>query len=182
MIGRAKACWRTVRDVVGPHSWPRVVARSPALRRLRAVAVTGTGLGAGFVALLTAPRETDGALAVLLTILTVAPALLAIRWPLGAWQLLVLFVVATAYEQAVLFVVAAVTTVVLALWIRDWRDLVLLMALPAVVLVVGNAVRQRRVAELDSAEPGAGSSSRGSRSGTPRRCPPPSGEWTPSSS
>jgi signal transduction histidine kinase len=186
MIGRvqAKACWRTVREVVGPHPWPRVVARSPALRRLRAVAVTGTGLWAGFVALLTAPRETDGALAVLLTILTVAPALLAIRWPLGAWRLLVLlvavtplvypgttrlwgwpwspglaltaalvlFVVAAAYEQAVLFVVAAVTTVVLALWIRDWRDLVLLMALLAVVLVVGNAVRQRRVAELDSAE------------------------------
>ena len=146
--------------------------------------MTGTGLWAGFVALLTAPRETDGALAVLLAILTVVPALLAIRWPLGAWRLLVLlvavtplgypgttrlwgwpwspglaltaalvlFVVATAYEQAVLFVVAAVTTVVLALWIRDWRDLVLLMALLAVVLVVGNAVRQRRVAELDSAE------------------------------
>jgi signal transduction histidine kinase len=186
MIGRvrAEACWRTVRDVAGPHAWPRVVARSSALRRLRAVAVTGTGLWAGFVALLTAPRETGSLPAVLLAIMTVVPALLAIRWPLWAWRLLVvlvaltpvgypgttrlwgwpwspglaltaalvLFVVATAYEQAVLFVVAAVTTAVSALWIRDGRDLVLLVALLVVVLVVGNAVRQRRVAELDSAE------------------------------
>jgi signal transduction histidine kinase len=186
MTGRewGKAGRRAVLDALGPHTLPRVVARSPALRRLRAVAVTGVGLWAGFVALLTAPREIGGPLALLLAVLTVVPALVALRSPMWAWRLLVvlvvltpvlnpgttrlwgwpwspglaltaalvLFVVATAHEQAVLFVVAAVTSLAMACWVGDGRDLALLVALVAVVLVVGNAVRQRRVAERDSAE------------------------------
>ncbi|MEU8638981.1 histidine kinase [Amycolatopsis sp. NPDC048633] len=186
MTGRewGKAGRRAVRDAVGPRALPRVVARSPALRRLRAVAVTGLGLWAGFVALLTAPREAGGPLAVLVAVLVVVPALTALRSPMWAWRLLVvlvvltpvlipgttrlwgwpwspglaltaalvLFVVATAHEQAVLFVVAAVTSLAMACWVGDVRDLALLVAMVTVVLVVGNAVRQRRVAERDSAE------------------------------
>lgn len=187
MAGRVQwdACRRVVRDAVRADGRQRVVARSPGLRRLRAVAVAGTGAWGGFVAALTTPHElAEGPLGPLLAVAAVVPALIAIRSPIWAWRLLilllagtplaypgmsrlwgwpwspglaltaalVLFLVATAHPQAVLVFVAVLTSAVAAVWVPDPRDLALLVALVAVVLVVGNAVRQRRVAERDSAE------------------------------
>jgi signal transduction histidine kinase len=65
---------------------------------------------------------------------------------------LVLYLVATSHAQAVLVVVAVLSAVAMAVHIGDWRDLALALALMTAVLVGGNAVRQRRVAELESAE------------------------------
>jgi signal transduction histidine kinase len=164
---------------------PEVEARSAGLGRLRAVAVVGVGLWAGFVALLTTPREVEGTLlAFALAAATVVCAMAAVRSPLGAWRLLVVlvvatpavspgqsrvwgwpwspglaltaalvwFLVATGHAQAVLVVVGAVSAAAMAVHVKDWRDLALLVALMTALLVGGNAVRQRRVAERESAE------------------------------
>lgn len=77
-------------------------------------------------------------------------------WPwspgLALTAALVLYLVAAGHSQAVLVVVAVVSAAAIAVPIRDWRDLALVLAMMTSLLVGGNAVRQRRVAELESAE------------------------------
>ncbi|WP_410672956.1 sensor histidine kinase [Amycolatopsis sp. cmx-4-68] len=77
-------------------------------------------------------------------------------WPwspgLALTAALVWFLVAAGHAQAVLVVVGVVSAAAMSGWVGDWRDLALLVALMTAVLLAGNAVRQRRVAELESAE------------------------------
>ncbi|HEY3483530.1 MAG TPA: histidine kinase dimerization/phosphoacceptor domain-containing protein, partial [Streptomyces sp.] len=77
-------------------------------------------------------------------------------WPwspgLALTAALVFFLVAAAHSQAALVVVGVVSAAAMGVWIADWRDLALLVALMSAVLLGGNAVRQRRVAERESAE------------------------------
>lgn len=77
-------------------------------------------------------------------------------WPwspgLALTAALVWFLVAAAHAQAVLVVVGVVSAAAMAVWAGDWRDLALLVALMTALLLGGNAVRQRRVAERESAE------------------------------
>ncbi|KDN16456.1 sensor histidine kinase [Amycolatopsis rifamycinica] len=77
-------------------------------------------------------------------------------WPwspgLALTGALVWFLVATGHAQGVLVVVGVVSAAAMGVWIEDGRDLALLVALLTAVLLAGNAVRQRRVAERDSAE------------------------------
>ncbi|WP_410657225.1 sensor histidine kinase [Amycolatopsis sp. lyj-112] len=164
---------------------PEVGARSAGLRRLRAVAVAGIGIWAGFVSALMTPSEAVGSpRVVVLAVAAMVPAFLAIRSPLWAWRVLVvlilvtpavqpalprmwgwpwspglaltaalvLYLVAAGHSQAVLVVVAVVSAAAIAVPLRDWRDLALVVAMMTSLLVGGNAVRQRRVAELESAE------------------------------
>ncbi|AXB43126.1 sensor histidine kinase [Amycolatopsis albispora] len=60
---------------------------------------------------------------------------------------LVLYVVAESHEQGVVAVVAVVTAALLPLHVGDFRDWLLLVVMMVVVLVLGNTVRQRRIAE-----------------------------------
>jgi signal transduction histidine kinase len=77
-------------------------------------------------------------------------------WPwspgLALTAALVWFLVAAGHAQAVLVVVGVISAAAMAVWVEDWRDLALLVALMTAVLLGGNAVRQRRVAEQESAE------------------------------
>jgi signal transduction histidine kinase len=77
-------------------------------------------------------------------------------WPwspgLALTAALVWFLVAAGHAQAVLVVVGVVSAAAMGVWVGDWRDLALLVALMTAVLLGGNAVRQRRVAERESAE------------------------------
>jgi len=175
--------WRLARYVLYAGVRPEVGARSAGLGRLRAAAVVGIGLWAGFVALLTTPQE-GTLLTFALAGATVVCAVVAVRSPLWAWRLLVVlvvatpagypgqsrvwgwpwspglaltaalvwFLVATGHAQAVLVVVGVVSAAAMAVHVEDWRDLALLVALMTALLVGGNAVRQRRVAERESAE------------------------------
>ena len=60
---------------------------------------------------------------------------------------LVLYVVAESHTQGVVARVAVVTGAVLPLHVGDWRDWLMLLAMMTVLLVLGNTVRQRRIAE-----------------------------------
>ena len=77
-------------------------------------------------------------------------------WPwspgLALTAALVWFLVAAGHAQAVLVGVGVVSAAAMGVWVEDWRDLALLVALMTAVLLAGNAVRQRRVAERESAE------------------------------
>jgi hypothetical protein len=86
--------WRLARYVLYAGVRREVGARSAGLGRLRAAAVVGVGLWAGFVALLTTPQE-GTLLAFALAAATVVCAVAAVRSPLWAWRLLVVLIVAT---------------------------------------------------------------------------------------
>jgi signal transduction histidine kinase len=77
-------------------------------------------------------------------------------WPwspgLALTAALVWFLVAAGHAQGVLVVVGVVSAAAMGVWTGDWRDLALLVALMTALLLAGNAVRQRRVAERESAE------------------------------
>jgi signal transduction histidine kinase len=181
MAGRVRwdEAGRVARQVLYAGARPEVGARSAGLRRLRAAAVTVVGLWAGFVALLTTPeapvplavavvfpalvavRSPLWAWRVLVVLIVVTPAgypgLSRVwGWPwspgLALTAALVWFLVATAHAQAVLVVTGVVSAVAMGAHAGDWRNLALLVALMSVVLIGGNAVRQRRVAERETAE------------------------------
>lgn len=187
MIKRARwgERWQIARYTLYAGTRPEVGARSAGLRRLRAVAVAGIGIWAGFVSALMTPSEAAGSPRIaVLVVAAMVPAFVAIRSPLWAWRILVvlilvtpavqpalprmwgwpwspglaltaalvLYLVAAGHSQAVLVVVAVVSAAAFAVPIRDWRDLALVLAMMTSLLVGGNAVRQRRVAELESAE------------------------------
>ncbi|MGC7101919.1 sensor histidine kinase [Amycolatopsis lurida] len=60
---------------------------------------------------------------------------------------LLLYVVAESHTQGVVARVAVVTGAVLPLHVGDWRDWLMLLVMMTVLLVLGNTVRQRRIAE-----------------------------------
>ncbi|MGA6167525.1 sensor histidine kinase [Amycolatopsis magusensis] len=64
---------------------------------------------------------------------------------------LVLYVVAESHTQAVVARVAVVTAAFLPLHVGDWRNWLMLVVLMTVLLVLGNTVRQRRIAERQRA-------------------------------
>ncbi|GAA1993767.1 sensor histidine kinase [Amycolatopsis minnesotensis] len=88
--------WDALRYTVVATAGPQVPPRSAALRRIRGAVIVGVGLWAGFLAVLTTSAASQVKLpAIVLGVLAVAPAVLAVRWPLWAWRLLVVLLAVT---------------------------------------------------------------------------------------
>ncbi|MFI9452007.1 histidine kinase [Amycolatopsis sp. NPDC052450] len=173
---RLRAWWDALRYTAfaGTDAPPK---RSAGLRWLRALAIPGCGLWAGFVTFSTVsvspPAKTFNVL------ITVLPCLLAVRSPLWGWRTLIVGVVSTpltlpgiaatwgwpwapgfaltaalvfylvgeSNDQAELTWAGLISFGAATPFLSDWRDAALLVLLGGIAFFLGNTVRQRRLAE-----------------------------------
>ncbi|WET83008.1 histidine kinase [Amycolatopsis sp. QT-25] len=177
---RLRAWWDALRYTAftGTDAPPE---RSAGLRWLRALAIAGCGLWAGFVTFSTVsvspPAKTFNVL------VTVLPCLLAVRSPLWGWRTLIAGVVSTpltlpgiaaswgwpwapglaltaalvfylvgeSNDQAELTWAGLISFGAATPFLKDWRDAALLVLLGGIAFFLGNTVRQRRLAEEERA-------------------------------
>ncbi|MFJ8912573.1 histidine kinase [Amycolatopsis sp. NPDC102389] len=177
---RLRAWWNALRYTAfaGTDAPPK---RSAGLRWLRALAIVGCGLWAGFVTFSTVsvspPAKTFNVL------VTVLPCLIAVRSPLWGWRALIVGVVSTpltlpgiaaswgwpwapglaltaalvfylvgeSNDQAELTWAGLISFGAATPFLGDWRDAALLVLLGGIAFFLGNTVRQRRLAEEERA-------------------------------